>query len=335
MNLNGRRKAAMLLMSLDQRAATELLRSAEGRVLTEIAAEIVHLDRAGQVRSTELVEPVREFAQLLRARRTEPSSEEYLERILGEALGDEQSRRVLDEARSLAQMRDPFLPIRTAEAEELSAALAGESPQVAAMVLGELSPRKSAHLLSLLDEEIRPEVIRCMTAEARVSAETRLRVARLVQDRLESARNRGAATATDSGAGQLRKVSVLLRGLDTEFRNRMLGAVCEQNPEVGDQVEKLMVTWEDLPLVSERSLQNILRTVDSRKLALALQNAEQSTIDRVRENISERANAMLEEEMSLLSSPNDEEVATARESILDALREINSQGDLEFEDDEE
>ena len=93
-----------------------------------------------------------------------------------------------------------------------------------------------------------------------------------------------------------------------------------------------MVIWEDLIFVSDRGLQEALRTVDSRKLAMALTDASQAIVERVRTNISERARSMLEEESSLLSSPKPAEIEEAREAILDALREMNTKGELEFEE---
>ena len=73
-------------------------------------------------------------------------------------------------------------------------------------------------------------------------------------------------------------------------------------------------------------------SVDSRKLAMALVDAEERTIEKVNGNMSERARAMLDEEVSLLSNPKPAEIEQAREEILNVFREMNKRGELEFEE---
>ena len=93
-----------------------------------------------------------------------------------------------------------------------------------------------------------------------------------------------------------------------------------------------MVVWEDVAMVSSRSMQEALRAVEAKDLALALFNADETTIEKIRSSISERQRASLEEEASLLSSPDADEVNQARESILEALRELIAAGSLRFDE---
>ena len=93
-----------------------------------------------------------------------------------------------------------------------------------------------------------------------------------------------------------------------------------------------MIMWEDVPLVGDRDFQELLRQTDSKLLALALVGAEQAIFAKIRDNISDRAASMLDEEASLLSSPKADEIEAAREGILDGLRELNVKGELTFEE---
>ena len=167
-----------------------------------------------------------------------------------------------------------------------------------------------------------------MTGDKEVSLETKLRIAAIVQDRLKAKTTVGALDQQQ----QFRKVAILLRGLDVDVRESLTQSLSEQDAETAEAVQKLMVIWEDILLVAERPLQEALRSVDSRKLALALVNADEKTAAKIGENISERAKAMLEEEASLLASPKGSEIEEAREDILNALREMSSRGELQFEE---
>jgi flagellar motor switch protein FliG len=91
-----------------------------------------------------------------------------------------------------------------------------------------------------------------------------------------------------------------------------------------------MVVWEDIPSVNDRSLQQALRGIDERQLALALQGASAEIAGKIRSNISERAGARVDEETSLMSSPKKEDVRQARDGIITALQELNKKGELTF-----
>jgi flagellar motor switch protein FliG len=91
-----------------------------------------------------------------------------------------------------------------------------------------------------------------------------------------------------------------------------------------------MVTWDDVPRIADRSLQEALRSVDAKKLALALYGCDAEIVEKIRKNISERAAAALEEESSLMQEPLDKEVQDAREEIVEPLRKANEEDKLRF-----
>ena len=123
---------------------------------------------------------------------------------------------------------------------------------------------------------------------------------------------------------------MILRNLGKELRDGLLGAIREKDSEAADKVAELMIIWEDIVFVTDRSLQQALCGIDAKKFALALTNADAAIKQKIRSNISERANAMVDEETSLMSSPKKEDIAAAREEIVKILREMNIKGELMF-----
>lgn len=335
--MGGIRKAAMLLMSLDPATAAELLKSARPETITRLAAEVAMLRSAGARGASP--EPAKEFFGLLAARKQGP---DFVTSMLQGALGD-RSQQVLSQVKQLIHQRDPFMDIREATVEQLVGVLGGESAQVVAMVLAELPAKKSGQVLLGLPAPLKSAAVRGMAGGQDVPAETRLRVAEMVQKRLQEA-NRAAAAASAAGVAvvqvspqekrrtQLRKVAVLLRGLAVELRDAMLKAISEGDEAVGKEVTSLMVIWDDMPLLPDRPLQEILRKVDAKKLALALVGADAAVAAKLRANISERAVALVDEEASLLNKPKPADIESSRETILTALRAINAKGELTFEE---
>jgi flagellar motor switch protein FliG len=63
-------------------------------------------------------------------------------------------------------------------------------------------------------------------------------------------------------------------------------------------------------------------------LAVALFGASESITDKIRKNISERVTSALDEEISLMQDPTEQEVLQAREEVVGPLRDMNEQGTL-------
>ena len=327
----GARKAALLLMSLDSGSAAELLRNAPRAVVSDIAVEMAHIEAAGQGTKAERVEPAKEFFTLLRGRKARAAGSSKLPMLLEKAIGSDQAKEVLVRAQAAVRQRDPFLEIRLADVDDLARVLQGESGQVAAMVLSELKSSKAGRLMPLLDERVRAEAVRGMTSGEGASPAVRVRVAEQLLERMRVVSTTTVAVSPEQ-SDKLRKVAMLLRGLDAATREALLKAIDASDPEAGKGVRDLMVVWDDVASVVDRSLQNILRLIDAKNMALALYEADAAIAAKINANISERARALVEEETSLMPNPKAEDVTKARDEVLKAMRELNASGQLEFEE---
>jgi len=333
--LNNASNAALLLMSLDPSTAAELLKAARPEAITEIAAELVHIEASGPGDQAAVAGSVREFCGLLKTRTGKRES--FVREMLSGAVGRQRCEELFGKAISLLETRDPFMSIRSTNVVHLAQALEGQHPQVAAIVLMEIPPDRSAQLIALLEEAVRNEAIRRMTSGETVLPEAKARIAALVRSRVREVtatpddvrpKSKSAAAAQDDR--RLRQVAVLLRSLKKELRDSLIAAVGQKSTEVAEAVQDLMIQWEDMPIIPDRPLQEVLRSVDGQKLALALVKASGPTGRKIRGNISERARAMIDEETSLMRKPKSEDIEEAREGILQGLRELNKAGAMEF-----
>ncbi len=335
MPLTGKQKAALLLASLDPATAAEMLKGVDAATVQELAVELSYLDATGHRNARQTADVARQFCRSLQNRSTF-HFKSFLRDMLRNTVGEEQAKRIQHEIQDLLQKRDPFLTIRSADAQTLAVMLETEHPQAVAVVLSELSPRKSSEVLGLLGEGVRVSAINRMTSISGITMEAKARIAEMVGKRIE------AASAAQQAGGpievrpeqSLRKVAVIVRNLEKEVRDGVLQAIQQKDPEVADKVSNLMIVWEDVALVGDRSLQQALRGIDERQLALALHEAPEQMTRKIKSNISERATARVEEEKSLMSAPKKEDVAQARERIVAALRELNQKGELSFEEEQ-
>lgn len=336
MVLAGAKKAACLLMALDTASAAELLRGVKPEMVTAIAEELAIISQNRSEASSSAAS-IREFATLLSARSANAKSKnDFLPQILNSAMGEAKSKEIMKQVGQLLEARNPFAAICEADVADIAKALEGESAQVATLVLCELPGNKSAQLVPMLEASVRSAAVQGMMAGLEVAGEAKAKVASIIQKRLaEMRQNEVVSPSTPAKANQSflqwRRVALLLRSLELSLRDSLLKSIAENDADAAAGVRKQMVTWEDLPLVNDRTLQNTLRGVDARKLALALFGAQGANLAKVRANISERAAAALAEETSLLSKPKKEDIDEAREAILNPLRELNDKGELSLE----
>ena len=332
----GTRRAALLLMSLDSTTAAELVRAAGPEMVKKIAAEVAYLHASGKGKrkadSAASDNLVREFYAMVRKGNVVGGAG-FIKDMLDDALGPQKAKEAMGEVYDKVTMRDPFLPIKNAAPQEIAQALEGELPQVVALIVSELPPEKSIQLLPLLSDEVRSQVVCAIAGGIHVSDKFKSKVAGAIHRRLVGIAESGSSTLNDDA--NLRQVAVLLQKMAKELRDKLVGAIKEQDEQKGQVIESLMVIWEDVARVAGKCLQEALRSVDARGLALALVGSDEIIAGRINENVSERLRGMLEEEATLLSNPKPAEVEKARESILDALRKMHSKGDLDFEDSEE
>jgi len=329
--LTGRQKAAVLLMSLDIPTATELIRGLGADTVQAIAVEMAYLDASGLRNSRQSEEVARQFCESLDSR---PGFhlKNFLRHALTNTVGKERAEHIQEQLQTLVRRRDPFLPIRAASPAAISKALEGEHPQVAAVVLSELDPKASSQVLATLAEGVRLSVIARMTRAEQMTPEARGRIAETVCNRLTSLGG-GSDRDVDQRDAALRRVAVILRNLGKDLRDGLLEAIGEKDGQTRQSVSQLMVVWEDIPHITDRSLQESLRGIDSQKLALALHKAEEPVVRKIRANISERAAQTLDEEASLMSSPTREDVGQARAYVVQVIREANEKGTLAFMED--
>lgn len=330
MALTGKQKAAMLLMSLDATTASELVKGLDANKVQELAVELAYLNATGFRNNKQSAEVAWQFCNSLNTG-TEFHIDHFLHELLKSTLGDTKAENIQTQIQNLLFKRDPFISIRSMDAQTIASILSDEHPQAAAVVLSELPAKKSSEVLSFLGEGVRLSAINRMTSCEMVTPEAKTRIAETVCSRLDfaTAGEKGQVMVTRPDES-LRKVAVILRNLGKELRDGLLSAIREKDNKTGEMVSELMIIWIDIPEVTDRSLQEALRGIDSRKLALALYKADETVIGKIRSNISERTAEALDEETSLMSAPKKEDIEQARGEIIQVLRQMNEKGELAF-----
>ena len=323
--MTGKQKAAMLLMNLDTATASELLRGLPHEDVQAIGLEIAKIDVSGHRDKREEAKIVQDFYNAIRKQTQGFSIKGFLNDVLVGILGKDKAEQIQAQIKKVTEKKDPFLAIRSASTDELVLALKGEHHQTIAVILSELPPKKSQEVLSLLGEDVRLKAVCKMTNLDLLGGEVKQRIASMVGDKLKTFQGE---TLPEDRQQTLRRLAITLSGLERDLRDRLLEEIRKQNEETCTTIRKLMITWEDIPSIADRSLQECLRSVESKKLGTALYGADEEIAQKIKANMSERAVAMLEEEISLMQEPLEKEIIDTREEVIKPMREANETGTL-------
>lgn len=331
MPLTGKQKAALLLMSLDEMAAAELLKGLDNEGIQNVTMELAKIDASMQDNAKDQEAVAREFYRSFQEKQTQTqafSMKHFLNEMLVKVVSKEEAKQIQSQIKKTTVNKDLFAEIHSASTDELVLALDEAHPQTIVVALSELPPKKTQEVLSLLNEDTRLKTICRMTSPDTLGSGVKKRMILSVSEKLKSLEGETLSETPEHRKEQLRKTAIMLSSMDKDMRDQLLNEISSNDEEAGEMVRVLMVTWEDITEVADRALQESLRNVNSGTLAIALHNADEEIVAKIHKNISERAMAMLDEEISMMQEPLDKEVFDAREEVVAPLREANEAGTL-------
>lgn len=318
--LSGEQKAAILVVMLGEEASGKMLEHLSKRDVARIAREVADLGAIDPALSNAVLEEY--YLGALNAPQFQ-GGRDVARRLLSMAeIEEEIVDKLISDASSSSD--DLLGPLLEAPPEVLAAALQDEHPQTTALVLLHLPPPRAALLLAALDDERRAETVLRMATLRLVRNDLLDDVAESLQQRLIHARR-----AAETGDGIMRTIAILEKMSRADTR-RLLDELEEEHPEEVQQMRDALYTFESLELVDDKGMQELLRQVDSSRLALSLTGQSELLVERVVKNLSERAASMLKEEMEFLDSPNEDDRAAAQKEVLDAALKLESEGLLKF-----
>ena len=101
----------------------------------------------------------------------------------------------------------------------------------------------------------------------------------------------------------------------------------ERDPELADEISRLMFTFDDVIFVDDAGIQKTLREVESKDLALALKASNEEVQEKVLRNMSERAREMIQEEIEFMGPTRMKNVEEAQQKIVAIIRRLEESGD--------
>jgi len=318
--LEGITKAAVLLMTLETDAARTLLKKLTPEQVEDVTRELAGLGRVPDSLRDQVVE---EFYALSVA--TEYLSEgglDYAKVLIKESLDPSIADRVIQQIQTQVQ-KTPFSFLQKAESENLLTFIQDEHPQTIALIVCHLAHHKAAEILAALPMQKQIEVVKRIANMEQTNPE----VIREVEQGLESRLSNMLMQSMEK-AGGIPTVAEILNLADRATEKSIMEGLESEDPELVEEIRRLMFVFEDIKLVDDKGIQQILKEVDNDELSLALKTASQELQEKIFKNMSERAAALIKEDMEFMGPVRVSDVEAAQQRIVDIVRRLEDAGEL-------
>lgn len=323
--LTGPKKVAALLLAMDKRVASRLLKHFDEDDIKLIAQTATDL---GAISKGTLDALIEEFATHLRTGGDLVATANEVEALLSGVVPPEQIAEIMTQVRSKSLQS---IWIKLGEVPELSTAqyLAKEHPQVSALVLSRTPPTYAAASLKMLPPQLRNEIMRRMLALKVVLERPIQLLEGAVKEELlyKSAKNAGPTIHA--------RLADIINKMERKQMDEILSDLEQHRPKEAELVRSLLFTFDDLTRLSPSALVTLFDGIPTERTITALFGAEPRMINLILEATPARARRMIEQEVTTGKKPSPREIQKARRAIADAAMEMIEKGIIEVGNPEE
>ena len=319
-DIPGRRKAAILLVMLGPEKAAQVMKHLDEADVEMLTIEIANL---GKISDEEKKAVLQEFSEILKAREMITTGGiEYAKKVLEKAFGPEKAMKIIERLVSSLQVK-PFDFVKKADPLQLVNFLQNEHPQVIALVLSYLEPGVASQILGALPEELQMEVIKRIALLERTSPE----IVREIEKSLEKKLS-GIVSQQFSKVGGIETAAEIMNNIDRQTEKAIMERLSQESPELAEEIRRRMFVFEDILKLDDRSVQLVLREVDTKDLAVALKGASDEVKEKIFKNMSKRAAQLLKDELEYMGPVRVKDVEEAQQKIINVIRRLEEAGEI-------
>ena len=316
----GRQKAAIFLVTIGSEISAEIFKYLREDEIETLTFEIARLETIEPDQKDAILQ---EFQELMMANQfISTGGIDFARELLEKSLGSQKAIDIINRLTSSLQVR-PFDFIRRTDPAHLLNFIQQEHPQTIALILAYLEPNKASIILQNLPHEVQSDVARRIATMDRTSPEVLREVERVLEKKLST-----LSSEDYSAAGGVESIVEILNLVDRASEKQIIEALEDEDPELAEEIKKRMFVFEDIVMLDDRSIQKVMREVDSQELAKALKSVDTEVQDKIFRNMSKRAAGMLKEDMEYMGPVRLKDVEEAQQKIVSIIRHLEDTGEI-------
>ncbi len=318
-SLTGLEKSALLLNVLGNQVTAQVFRKMKDNDVKRLVGSMAQISKV----------PIPVVKQVLEEFYTEIAEEESL--IFGHAqgrdfvlatLGEDRAKTVLGQLSVLEGSRT-LEALELVDSRTLSNFLVNEHPQTTALVLAHLDPHKKCEVLKRLPEAIQTEVVLRISNLDFISPNLIAQVDEVLKQELAT-----LGSIDTQHLGGVQPIAEMLNVMDKTSEQNIMARVEEKDPQLAEEIRKLMFVFEDIVFIDDRGMQMLLKDVANDKLVVALKTAPEEIKDKIFRNISKRAAELLRDDLEAMGPVRLSDVEAAQQEIVNVAKRLETEGKI-------
>ncbi|NDV19551.1 flagellar motor switch protein FliG [Pseudodesulfovibrio sp. JC047] len=319
-DFSGPQKTAIVLLALGEKFTAEVFKRMERNEIAAVSKAMLETD---SVPKEEVLDVLKEYNEALAyGAELLVGGPEQVKRLLTKSLDAETAKYIMDSL-DLDTGPTPFQELENVSPRILAQILRNEHPQTLALILGHLHPDQAAELIQNLPAGVRAEVLMRLAKLEAVAEEMLMEVDKVLQSQLIAMGGKEGKKV-----GGVNSVAEILNAVDRNTEEEVLSEIEEESTQMAEDIRNLMFVFEDVKGIDDIAIRELLKEVSNEDLTVALKGASQDLRDKFFKNLSERASAMIKEDLEIMPPKKLSEVEAAQQSIVKTVRRLEDEGKI-------
>jgi flagellar motor switch protein FliG len=316
----GTERAAILLLSLGEQEAAQVLKHMGARDVQRVGSAMAKLSNVSR---DEVSEVLQDFSTRVENQTSVGvGADEFLRKVLIDALGDDKAQSVIERI-NIGPTSKGLEALKWMDPRAVAELIRLEHPQIIAIVLAYLDSDQAAEILAALPAGVRPDVVmRIATLDGvQPSALSEL-------DDIMERQFAGKSAGKTSSLGGAKAAADIVNFLDASEEGPLMEIITKTDEALAARIQDLIFVFDNLISLDDRSMQELLRNVQSDRLLIALKGADETLKAKIFKNMSQRAAEMLKDDLEAKGPVRLSEVEAAQKEILAAARKLAEAGTI-------
>jgi flagellar motor switch protein FliG len=318
----GVERAAILLLSLGEQAAAEVLKHMAPKEVQKIGAAMaamtnVSRDQVGSVLENFTKEVENQTAIGV-------GSDEYIRKVLVSALGQDKAGGVIDRI-LLGGNSKGLEALKWMDPRAVAELIRLEHPQIISIILSYLDSDQAAEIVVHLPDRVRVDVIQRIAALDGIQPSALQELNEIMEKQFSGT---NTSNVKSSSVGGVKAAANILNLTETSKQADIIAKIKEGDEKLAQQIEDLMFVFEDLVEIDDRGIQALLREISSESLIVALKGADETMKEKIFKNMSKRAAEMLRDDLEVRGPVKLSDVEGAQKEILGVARRLAEAGEI-------
>ena len=318
---DGVTKGAILMLALGEEGAAEVMKFLGPRDVQKLGEAMTAMKAVPQ----QTVEAVlNDFSEIVERNSTLGlDSDEYIRSVLKKALGDDKANSLLTRILGGGGDASGIESLKWMDSDSVADLIRNEHPQIIATILVHLERDQSCEVLRCFTERLRNDVLLRIATLSGVQP-TALRELNDVLSKLLS----GSDVMKKQAMGGTRVAADILNFMTGEQEASAMEYLKNYDPDMAQKIMDEMFVFENILDIEDRSVQLLLREVQSESLIIALKGASQDMREKIFKNMSQRAAETMREDLDSKGPVRLSEVEAQQKEILMIVRRLADEGQI-------